>query len=319
MNDTEFYYKYSDYMKQKYGQKVYKIPVNLPVSCPVRDGSLSTGGCVFCGDSAAGHEALSADLTPKEQIIGNIDYIGPNYGANLFEVYFQNFTNTYLSPAELKSYLYEAAASDDRIVRLTVSTRPDCIAGAYLDILKEVSINSGLDVCIELGLQSVNPATLRILGRGHGLAEYIDSVLLIRQYHFEICTHLITTLPWDTRDDIIEAAKILSVLQTDSVKLHSLYVEKNTRLAEWYADGTFVPIPIEEYISRTADFLEYLSPDISVQRLAARVPQDASIFANWGRSHWVLQDMIRDEMTRRGSRQGKHFSYGCDAQVRKFL
>ena len=141
----------------------------------------------------------------------------------------------------------------------------------------------------------------------------------IHPFRFEVCTHLITSLPWDTRDDIIEAAKILSVLHTNSVKLHSLYVEKETHLADMYLSGGFHPITLHEYIGRTADFLEYLDPGVSVQRLSARVPEEVSLFANWGRSHWVLQDMILNELRERGSFQGIKAGYGCDAQVRKFL
>ncbi len=319
MNEPCFYFKYSEQMKEKYGQKVYKIPVNLPVSCPVRDGSISSEGCIFCGEKAAGHESLANTLTPAMQIQQNIHYIAPNYGAKLFEIYFQNFTNTYLPPAAFEAYLRDGIHADDRIVRIGISTRPDCISEEYLMILKKISEEFGLDISIELGLQSVNASTLRIINRGHGLAEYIDAVLSIRPFRFEVCTHLITSLPWDTRDDIIEAAKILSVLHTNSVKLHSLYVEKGTPLAAMYLSGGFQPIALPEYIARTADFLEYLDPGISVQRLSARVPEEVSLFANWGRSHWVLQDMILDELRKRGSFQGRKSGYGCDAQVRKFF
>jgi radical SAM protein (TIGR01212 family) len=320
--DDGRYRKYSDYLKDTYHEKVYKIPVNLPVSCPVRDGTLSQEGCIYCGENATGYEMCDASVKLETQISSNVEYIAKKYGASAFEIYFQNFTNTYLPPMQFETYARRALCCGRKIggVKiLTVSTRPDCIAREYLDILRSLSEEFGVDINIELGLQSVNARTLRLLQRGHGLAEYIQSVLLIREYGFGICTHLIVTLPWDNDDDIIEAAKIVSVLKTQSVKLHTLYIEKGTILERMYRQGEVNLLPIETYVKRTADFLEYLDPQISVQRLNARVPSDVSVFANWGRSHWVLTDMVLEEMQKRGTRQGSRCGYGADAQVKQFL
>ena len=317
--EKEFYYKYSKYLKDKYGQKVYKIPVNFPSSCPVRDGEKSVGGCYFCGEQAAGFEAFSSDTPIKDQIVNNSKYIGANYGANMFEVFLQNFTNTYMPLAKFKDYIYEAVASVPNIAILSVSTRPDCIAKPYLDILSQLRSEYNIDIVVELGLQSVNANTLKILNRSHSLSEYIEAVLLIKQYGFNVCTHIISTLPWDSDEDVIEGARLLSVLNTDSVKLHSLYIEKNTRLNKMYENNEFELLTLEDYVRRTVDFLEYLKPTISVQRISARIPKENSAFANWGRSHWVLTDLVIDEFSFRGSRQGSRCNYGCDSAVRKFI
>ncbi len=316
--ECRLYYKYSDYLKSKYHEKVYKIPVNLPVSCPNRDGSISFGGCIYCGSKAAGYEMQDASVEIQRQISSNAAFISQNYGANKFEIYFQNFTNTYMPLKEFENYVYKALKSIDGIKILTVSTRPDCIAKEYLDILSFNAKQFGVDITIELGLQSVNADTLKIIRRGHSLAEYIDAVLLIKKYEFQICTHIITTFPWDSDEDIIEAAKILSVLHTDSVKLHALYIEKDTVLEKMYLNKEFELVSLESFIKRTADFLEYLDPQISLQRLCGRVPAEVSVFANWGRSHWVLTDMIVAELIKRDSYQGKK-SYGCGSAVKHFI
>ncbi len=313
------YYKYSDYLKQTYGEKVYKLPVNLPVSCPVRDGNLSYGGCIYCGEKGAGHESLDAKIGIEEQIQRNAAYISNKYNAAFYEIYLQNFTNTYMPPHAFEQYVERALGSVGGIKILTVSTRPDCIAENYLEILAKAADKYGVNVTIELGLQSINPLTLKIINRGHSLAEYIDSVLRIKPYGFAVCTHLISTLPWDSDEDIIEAAKIISVLKTNSVKLHALYIEKDTMLEKMYLNREFEILPIETYVKRTSDFIEYLRPEISVQRLSGRIPKDVSVFANWDRSHWVLTDMVAAELEKRGSYQGKLSDYGCSRAVKQFI
>ena len=319
MQQNDLYFKYSKYLKEKYGHKVYKIPVSIPVSCPVRDGSISYKGCIYCGQNATGYESHDPQIAIEEQIRHNIEYISKKCGADHFDIYFQNFTNTFLPLSDFESYIRQALLTDDHIQRVTISTRPDCIAKEYLDILSKLSLFFHVDITIELGLQSINPITLKKLNRGHSLAEYIGAMNLINSYGFETCTHLITTLPWDRDDDIIEAAKIISTLQGTSVKLHNLYIEKDTPLEKMYKDKEFEMLSLDVYIKRTADFIEYLNPKISLQRLNARVPKEVSVFSNWGKSHWVLTDLIVEELTKRGSYQGINFHYGTDSQVKKFI
>ncbi len=314
-----YYYKYSDYLHKKYGCKVYKIPVNLPLSCPVRDSSKASSGCAFCGEDATGYECKPSTVGVKEQIAENIAYISRKYAAQKFDIYFQNYTNTYTFPKNFESYVKQALENADNTVRLTVSTRPDCVAHDYLKILKCYSDEYGIDICIELGLQSVNVNTLKLLKRKHNLSQYIDSVGKIKDYGFEICTHIITTLPWDTNEDVIEAARLLSVLKTDSVKMHTLYIEKNTVLAEMYANSEFQLLSLEDYIQRTVLFIEHLSPTIAIQRLNARVPKENSIFANWNRSHWVLDDLVIERLKECDSYQGKSCDHFSEEAVTKFL
>ena len=301
------YNVYSEYLKNKYGEKVYKLPVNLPATCPNRDGRISRGGCIFCGESGAGYESLSADIPVAEQIRINREYIGSRYGAKKFIAYFQNFCNTYMPVNQFESYITDAAKQE--VVGIDISTRPDCVTEKHLEILAGIAEKFGVDISIELGLQSVNRKTLEIINRGHGLAEFIDCVLMIKKYGFDICVHLIPDLPWDTREDVIEGAKIMSALRVDSVKLHSLFVVKNTRLAQIYENGEIKLLGAEEYAQRCALFLKYLSPEIVIQRIVGRVPEEDSITANDDKSWWKIRDRIVEILSAENARQGVLCTY----------
>ncbi|NMA83045.1 MAG: TIGR01212 family radical SAM protein [Epulopiscium sp.] len=315
--NLQLYNKYSVALKQKYGEKIYKIPINLPISCPNRDGTCGIGGCVFCGEEGAGFENLPNQYSVSEQIVKNISYIGKRYGAKKFIAYFQNFTNTYMPLDKFKQYM--EAALQPSIVELAISTRPDCIHENYLNILKNIADETGIQISIELGLQTANYHTLAKINRGHGLAEFLDAVLRIQKYGFDICTHLILNLPWDNEVDVIENAKILSALSISQVKLHALYVLENTLLGQWYQKEEFSMISVEDYIERVICFLEYLDPNIIVQRLIGRAPKEGTLFVNWDTSWWKIHNQIEEKMRLEGRYQGRLFNYVNGSSVQKFI
>lgn len=313
---NERYNVYSTYLKERYGEKVYKLPISIPDTCPNRDGTLGTRGCAFCGSIGAGYENLPADMTIQRQIEANIAHIQPKYKANKFIAYFQNFTNTYIRPDVFRQYLIEACRPD--IVGIAVATRPDCVNTTYFDIMAEIKETYGVDILVEFGLQTVNYKTLQKINRGHTLAEYIDAMMMIQAYPFRNCTHVILDLPWDTMEDVIETAKIISALPTHEIKLHALYIIKNTVMADWYKAGEIQLISAEEYVDRVVTFLEYTRPDIVFQRLIGRAPKEATEFANWGMGWWKIRDMIDAELARRDTRQGAKCTYLHGKAVRKF-
>lgn len=313
----EVYYKYSTHLKEKYGEKVYKIPVNLPVTCPNRDGYAGRGGCTFCGDVGAGYEMRDQEEAIKQQVEENIAKISKRYKANAFIPYLQNFSNTYMPLERFKDALEQVA--HPQAVAVAVSTRPDCIHKAYLDALLEWSQKYQKDVAIELGLQTINYKTLRTINRGHGLAEYLDAIMQIKAYPFTICTHIIVDLPWDSMEDIIETARSMSALRMDYVKLHALYVVKNTKLAREYENGEVTLLTLEEYKERVIAFLRHLSPDIVVQRIIGRAPEEHTIYANWNTSWWKIHDDIVAEMTEKGYKQGDLCDYLNGKAVKRFV
>ncbi len=313
---TLLYNKFSDYLKKRYGSKVYKLPLNLPVTCPNRDGSLSLSGCIFCGEEGAGFENLSCTMSVSQQLAQNAKYIGKNYGSDIFIAYFQNYSNTYLPLEEFKKNISEAC--QEGIVAIYISTRPDCINDRYMEFLAEIKKEKGVDVVIELGLQTVNYHSLKILQRGHTLAQFIDAVVRIKKYDLEVCAHYITDLPTDNIEDVIEGAKILSALGVQQVKCHSLYILKDTVLEKMYAQGELVPVTMDEFIDRTIAFLEHLNPEIVVQRLMGRAPAERTVFCNWSTSWWKIQDAIEAKMTENGCYQGRWFNYLNGSALERF-
>lgn len=304
------YYKYSKHLKKRYGVKTYKIPVNVMVSCPNRDGTLDNRGCFYCGETGAVFQNTDYEKSIVEQIGSLKANISEKYNAEKFIAYFQNFSNTYLPLEELKHHIKEAASVED-VVEVCFSTRPDCISDKYLrEITEMIKINDlHINFTLELGLQTVNYHTLKDINRRHTLGEFIDAVLTAHRYDIKVGVHLILNLPGDDRDDVIENAKVLSALKVDNVKLHALYIRENTQFARMYEKGELVIDSKEDYIDRVLTFLKYLSPDIAVQRLLGRAPTDKTLFVNWGK-HWSqIHQMILNKMDRIDFQQGVKFDY----------
>ena len=314
----ERYRNYSDYLKERYGEKVYKIPVSLPVTCPNRDGTLSSAGCIFCGSIGADYETKAVGMEITRQLNRSMAHVGPKYKARKFIAYFLNFTNTYAKPSDFKRWV-EEAMSHPAVVALDVSTRPDCVHEVYLDILMEASERFHKDVTVELGLQSSNVHTLAVLNRCHGLAEYIDACLRIGRYGFGLCTHVIADLPWDDRLDVAETAKIISALPVTEVKIHSLYIVKGTKLADMYEKGEVKLLPMEEYLERAALFISYLRKDIVIQRMVGRASGGNTITVNGGSPWWEVKDAIHRLLEERNIIQGCRCDYLDGAGVRHFL
>ena len=207
----------------------------------------------------------------------------------------------------------------DEAVGIAIATRPDCIADEYLDILADIRDRFQKDIYIELGLQTVNYDTLDKINRGHDLAQFIDAVLRIKRYGFNVTTHMIVNLPWDTMKDTIEGARILSALGVDQVKLHALYIVKNTLMAKWYQEGQITLISAEEYADRVVNFVRHLHPNIVLQRLVGRAPEDNTIFTNWSMGWWRVQDLIDDKLDELDAHQGDLCDYLNGKAVRKFI
>ena len=315
----EPYYKYSQFLKDKYGKKTYKLPVNLPTTCPNRDGSFAKEGCYFCGEEGADFEMLPDDMSVRKQLLENREYIGERYGVDQFIAYFQNYTNTYLPIDKLKEYTKEAAEVEG-VAAVYFSTRPDAINERYISAIKNslLEVSSEIELAFEFGLQTVNYKTLRKVNRKHGLAEFIDAVLTAKRFKVEVGAHMILNLPGDDREDVIEGARILSALEVNHVKLHALFIRENSVFAKKYKDGELKICSLDEYIERVILFLENLAPDIAVQRLIGRAPGDESIFENWDTPWWEIHDLIIKRMNERGTYQGRSYNYLKGKALAKF-
>lgn len=315
------YRTYSQYLKEQYGEKTYKIPIHLPVTCPNRDGLLGTGGCIYCGDVGAGFECHPAETPIIEQVTTNVALIRKKYKANKYIAYFQNYTNTYLPLARLLAYVEETVAAfkqaDAELAELAISTRPDCLRADYVDAIKTVCDGHGVALTFELGLQSVNWHTLDKIARGHGLAEFVDAALILRDRNIPVCAHLIMDLPWDDMRDIEEAARLLTVLGVGHVKLHALYILKGTALGDSYESGEVSPLPVEDYIERVVRFIRLVSPDMVFHRLAGRAPESDTLYCNGGMSWWRIKEAIEERLVKEAIEQGDLCTYRSGPVLQK--
>lgn len=328
MSDS-VYNTFSEYLINRYGEKTYKLPIALnptytdengatkSYTCPNRDGTCGVKGCTFCGEIGTGYENLPAEMSITEQIAANKAHIVPKYKATKFIPYLQNFTNTYMPIEAFRSFLVEAACAEG-VVAVYIATRPDCVRDDYLEIMQEISRKYSIDICMELGLQTVNYHTLDKINRGHSLAEFIDAILRVKKYGLQACAHLILNLPWDMDRDAIEAAHIMSALQVDQVKLHALYIVKGTVMAEQYEKGELELIGRDEYQKRVILFLRHLSPNIVLQRVIGRAPAENTLFSNWSTGWFKIRDGIIRQMEEQGFRQGDCCDYLNGAALRNF-
>ncbi|RVU55188.1 TIGR01212 family radical SAM protein [Anaerosphaera multitolerans] len=294
------YRKYSDYLKEVFNEKVYKLPIKLNLTCPNRDGKLGYGGCSFCGEEGGSFE--NSFGTIEEQLLNNKELIKNKYNAKKFIAYFQNFTNTYIDFNAFKANIEECFIED--IVGISISTRPDCLPDKFLDFLEEV--NEKYMVTIELGLQTANYRTLKKINRGHGLAEFIDAVLRIHKRGIRVCVHVILNLPYDDELDTIETAHILNALSVEEVKIHALYILKGTELGKLYEEDKINLISLNEYEDRVIKFLQHLDNKIVIQRIIGRAPEENSLFCNWNTSWWKIRDSILNKMQENNFYQGQY-------------
>ena len=292
------YRKYSDFLREKFGEKVYKLPVKLDLTCPNRDGTCGVGGCIFCGEEGGSFENNFGSV--RDQLLKNKELIKNKYKANKYIAYFQNFTNTYMPFEDFKRVIEESLI--EGVVGLSISTRPDYLPKRHLDYLEE--LNKNYFVTVEIGLQTPNYHSLKKLNRGHGLSEFIDAALKLKKRNLNVCTHIIIGLPWDDDLDILECAKILNVLGIDEVKIHALYILKDTALGKMYERGEIEPISLDDYKKKVILFLRNLKDDIIVERIIGRAPYENSLFCNWNTSWWKIRDDIIEVMHENGYTQG---------------
>lgn len=278
------------------------MPIHLKGSCPNRDGTKGTGGCIFCGEEGGSFEWIGGSI--QDQFEENKERMRKRYRAEGFIAYFQNFTGTYLPLEQFRANL-EAVPKED-LAGVSISTRPDCVDDAYLACAKSVFPHT--PVTFELGLQSANPRSLEILNRGHTVQDFIDAAQRIKAADIRLSVHMILDLPFDGRDDIVRGAELMNAVAANEVKIHNLYVPKGTKLAEMYQDGSFVPVSMEEFIERCILFLEHLDPDIVIGRLLGRAPEKDVLFANWNRSWYYIRDEIVRRMEVSNRVQGSKFS-----------
>lgn len=299
-----WYNKLSEYLKQRYGEKVARIPIDAGFTCPNR--LPPNRGCIFCDPTGSGFGGYGSAVSIEEQVRRFQEKFRKERSIRKFIAYFQAYTNTF-GPPEVLLEKYRSALVDDSIVAISIATRPDCLSEPVLDVLEE--LKKAVDVFVEIGLQTVNYRTLKKIERGHGLAEFIDASVRAKKRNLELVAHVIANLPWDDMEDIVETSKLISALDYNGVKLHSLYVVENTPMADMYRKDAMKICSLEEYVERVVNFLEYLDPDVVIHRLASDPPRKGTIFGNWGLPKIAIINKIEQRLKEKQTYQGRLFNY----------
>ncbi len=297
------YYPISQYYRNIFGEKVYKISVSVAHGCPNRRDSGSKQVCIFCDEWGSAAYHLERDKTLVQQIRTNRERLIKRVRAHKFLVYFQAYTNTF-EPVSQMAEWFDLALAEKDVFGLVVGTRPDCLPQRLFPLLAETHARGYLSV--ELGVQSFFDDHLAFLRRGHSAEKCVEAVHRLHdQAGVDIGIHLMFGLPGETEDHIIRTAKIVNSMPISNVKLHNLHVLKNTPLAELYEAGSFQPIDLEPYAEKVVLFLRHLSPKIAVQRLTAVAGRWWELVApSWTKEKMRPADYIRGKMTEANSYQG---------------
>lgn len=300
-NGQKRYNTLDGYLKQRFGCKVAKISLNAGFTCPNRDGTKGYGGCIYCSPMASGDFAGDKNHSVREQFAEICTVIGKKWHDAKFIPYFQAGTNTY-APLPRLAALYEEALTFDRVVGLSIATRPDCIPDDVLAYLAALSKRTYLTV--ELGLQSVFDETGERIRRGVCYAEFLDCYRRLTACGIDVCVHLINGLPGEDVEMMKESVRRVSALRPHAVKLHMLHVLKDTDCEKMYRSGALRVFEKDEYISLVCDELELLHPEIVVQRITGDGARDSLIAPLWSVKKFDVLNGVDREMLRRDSYQG---------------
>lgn len=291
----------NDYFKNKFGERTLKICIDGGFTCPNRDGTVSTNGCIFCGNRGSGEHLKPLDIPSQVQDFFN-SYKA--FRANKFIVYFQNFTNTYDTIENLKEK-YDSALINDRIVGISIATRPDCITEEICKLLN--SYKNKYEIFVELGLQTSNDKTAKFINRGYDSKTFTKAVELLNKYKIETIVHIMVGLPNEDLEDIKNTVNFINHHNIQGLKIHSTYIIENTELCNMYQNGTYKPISLEYYIKIVSYILTHINPKIIIHKISGDAPKNLLVAPSWN-SHkkWILNG-IDKYMKENNLYQGQYF------------
>ncbi|MCU0598399.1 MAG: TIGR01212 family radical SAM protein [Desulfobacterales bacterium] len=295
------YYDLNTYFRNTFGCRVQKISLDAGLSCPNRDGSLSTDGCIYCNQRGSGTGAALKGLSITDQLIAGKAFLSRKYKAKKFIAYFQSFSNTY-APVEKLKALYDEALAVDDVAGLSIGTRPDCVNEEILNLLQ--SYAKTRRIWIEYGLQSAHDATLALINRGHDVAAFRRAMEMTKNRGIKICVHVILGLPGETKKQMMETAKILAAIGIDGLKIHLLYVIKGTRLDNLYQAGNYACLTQDEYVDAVCEFLAYTPNNVVIQRLTGDPHPHELTAPQWSLKKTETLNLIQQTLERRNWRQG---------------
>ena len=292
-------------MKQRFGEKVYRLSLNGGMTCPNRDGTVGTSGCIFCSAGGSGDFAAPAVLPISEQLRMQKELIAKKRPVHKYIAYFQAYTNTY-APVEYLERIFLEAISDPEVVALSIATRPDCLGDEVLALLHR--LNQIKPVWVELGLQTIHEDTARFIRRGYPLSCFAAAVTQLRAIGIEVIVHVILGLPGEDRDAMLQTCNYLNTCDIQGIKLQLLHILKHTDLATYYTETGFPVMTQEAYITLLIDCMEQLSPKIVIHRLTGDGPGALLIAPLWSQSKRAVLNNLHAELKRRGTWQGRLFT-----------
>ena len=303
--DNKRYHTWNYYLRNTFGEKVFKVSINAGFTCPNIDGKISSGGCTYCSKDGSGDFAGN----PKDNLIKQFDDITQmmhkKWSSAKYIGYFQAFTNTY-APLHVLKEKYETILGLDNVIGLSISTRPDCLPNDVVDYLGE--LNERTNLWVELGLQTIHDKTSKLINRGHDYQAFIKGVEKLKAKNIKVIVHIINGLPGEDYDMMMETAKAVANMGVDGIKIHLLHVIKDTPMEKMLEKGMMTLMTQDEYIKLVCDQLEILPEAMIVHRLTGDGKRDELVGPLWSLKKWEVLNAIDDELKRRDSYQGLKFN-----------
>ena len=299
-------YMLNDFLKEKFNEKIYKVSLDGGFTCPNRDGKVSRGGCIFCSENGSGDFTATKLKSIHAQIEEQIDLVSKKYKGDKYIAYFQNFTNTYAEVSYLRK-IYQEALSHEKIVGLAIATRPDCLGDDVLELLAE--LNKKTFLWVELGLQTLNDDVAKYFNRAYETEIYKEASEKLNRLNIKFVTHIIIGLPKEEEDDYLKTTIFAQNCGTWGIKLHLMYVVKNTPLEKLYLNGDLKVNTKEEYVEKVINVLENISSEIVVHRLTGDGDRETLVAPLWSIKKIDVLNSIHKELKRRNTYQGKLY-YG---------
>lgn len=284
---------FGQYLLHRHGERVHKLALNASFTCPNRDGSIGRGGCTFCNNASFNPQGRHPPSV-AQQIAAGRAVLAKRTGAKKFLAYFQAYTNTYAALEILKP-LYGQALAEPDVVGLSVGTRPDCVPDAVLDLLANYR-DQGYEIWLELGLQSSFDHTLHRVNRGHGFAEYADTVQRAHARQLPVCTHLIAGLPGEQTTHSRTTLQRVLELGVEGLKLHPLHVVRGTQLANEWRRGEYQPLTLDEYVELAVDLIRHTPPDVTFHRVTATAAPEILLAPDWCGKKWLVLNKIAEQL-----------------------
>ena len=292
----------NNFLKEKFGEKIYKVSLDGGFTCPNRDGTAAYGGCTFCSESGSGEFTGTRTKSITEQINEQIKFLNKKFIGEKYIAYFQNFTNTY-APVKYLRKIYEEALSHPNIIGIAIATRPDCLPDEVLTLLEE--LNSKTFLWIELGLQTLNDEVAQTFNRAYKTSIYEEAAIKLNQRKIKFVTHIILGLPYENENDYLETAIFAEKCGTWGLKLHLMYVVEKTPLEILYKSGKLKVYEKNDYVKKIVNILENVSYNIVIHRMTGDGDKKTLIAPLWSLNKKDVLNSIQKELKIRNSFQGK--------------